>query len=111
MNILLEVDGAKGSAWENYQYVINRTVAGNTAYIERLQSDGKSAIEAAGELFVSGKVLTVKVPRAAVGLGGQKRFTVNFKVADHVTKYDDIMDYYVNGDSAPIGRLNYTFSV
>ena len=111
MNILLEVEGAKGSAWENYQYVINRTVTGDVTYIERLKADGKSEIEASGELYVSGKVLTVKVPRSAVGLSGQKKFTVNFKVADRVTKYDDIMDYYVNGDSAPIGRLNYTFSV
>lgn len=111
MNILLEVEGAKGSAWENYQYVINRTVTGDVTYIERLKADGKSEIEAAGELYVSGKVLTVKVPRSAVGLSGQKKFTVNFKVADRVIKYDDIMDYYVNGDSAPIGRLNYTFSV
>jgi hypothetical protein len=32
-----------------------------------------------------------------------------FKIADNVTRYGDIMDYYVNGDSAPIGRLSYSY--
>ena len=31
------------------------------------------------------------------------------KVADNVTHGDDIMDYYVSGDSAPIGRLSYEY--
>ena len=34
---------------------------------------------------------------------------VYFKVADHVTHPDDIMDYYVSGDVAPLGRLGYGY--
>lgn len=33
------------------------------------------------------------------------------KATDHVTHPEDIMDYYVSGDSAPIGRLGYTWKV
>ena len=34
---------------------------------------------------------------------------IEFKVSDNVTNYDDIMDYYVTGDSAPIGRLSFSY--
>ena len=37
-------------------------------------------------------------------------FTLYFKVADSIEKEDDIMDYYVSGDSVPMGRLVFTYS-
>lgn len=39
----------------------------------------------------------------------RKILAFEFKVADNVTQYTDIMDYYISGDSAPIGRLNYAY--
>lgn len=108
MNIFIEVDGAKGSAWENYQYVLNRTVSDKYSMLERLSKDGGSELLGVADLEVYDKYMTVRVRRELLGLTNE-HFTINFKVADHVTNYTDIMDYYVNGDSAPIGRLNYTF--
>lgn len=112
MNILIEIEGLKGNNWENYQFVINRTVDGKKTAVERLKRNGSSeSIAGYGEFNVRDNVMTVAVPREFIGLADKESFTMNFKVADHVTNYTDIMDYYVNGDSAPIGRLNYTFGV
>ena len=109
MNILLEVDGLDNySSWENYQFVINRTVNGNKSSVENLKSDGSSVKIGEADIAVNGKYLAVSVPRKVLGLT-KTDFCFRFKVADHVVNYTDIMDYYVNGDSAPIGRFNYTF--
>ncbi|MCH5718991.1 hypothetical protein [Niabella hibiscisoli] len=52
--------------------------------------------------------MQVAVPLQAIGLTANQ-VALEFKVADHVTKYDDIMDYYITGDSAPIGRMNFAY--
>ena len=57
---------------------------------------------------LSGNKMQITIPRAALGLSG-KTVSFSFKVADNVTKYDEIADYYVSGDSAPIGRLAYSY--
>ncbi|MFQ7078240.1 MAG: hypothetical protein ACLRSW_10065 [Christensenellaceae bacterium] len=49
----------------------------------------------------------MQIPRAAVGAAADG-FTLRFKVSDHVVEYKDILNYYVQGDAAPIGRFNYT---
>ena len=104
MNLFLGV-GAGG--WNNFQFVVNRTVNGNTALIERLNGEGE-AVSTAGkaEIRVSGNHLIVQIPLKALGVSDD--FTLTFKVSDHVTDYADILSYYVDGDSAPIGRLSYT---
>ena len=109
MNILLEIDNLGNySSWENYQFVINRTVNGKKSSVENLKSDGSSVKIGEADIAVNGKYLSVSVPRTVLGLT-ETDFCFRFKVADHVINYTDIMDYYVNGDSAPIGRFNYTF--
>ena len=52
--------------------------------------------------------MVVAVPLSALGLTAESCH-IEFKVSDNVTKCDDIMDYYVSGDSAPIGRLSYSY--
>ena len=48
----------------------------------------------------------VSVPAALLGLPGP-RTRFSFKVSDHLTRPFDRMDYYISGDSAPIGALDF----
>ena len=48
-----------------------------------------------------------RVSKKALGITGS--FKINFKIADNVTDPADISSYYITGESAPVGRLNYTF--
>ncbi len=106
MNLLLNTY-ASGNNFEGYQYAINRSADGNAASVEvctggyTWQEIGKATI-AYGENFI-----TLQVPRSVVGLENSIKF--EFKVTDNVTTPSDIMEYYVSGDSAPIGRLNYAY--
>lgn len=108
MNILIKTDDSEGKAFE-YDYVINRypTVNGITT-VERIAADGKKVMAGKAAYSVSGKTLKVTVPLEALGLEkGKAHFA--FKVADNVTNPDDIMDYYISGDSAPLGRMSFTY--
>ena len=98
------------SGWNGFDYVVNRTVTGNTASVERLGTDGEtSGVTGTAQLYRNGRYLVISVPRKAVGMDKNK-FSFSFKVADHVVGYTDIMNYYIQGDCAPIGRFGYTVS-
>ena len=108
MNILVKTDDSSDKAFE-YDYVINRypTVNGVTT-VERICSDGRKVLSGKATYSVSGDILRVTVPFGALGLeSGDVHF--GFKVADNVADPDDIMEYYVSGDSAPIGRLSFDY--
>lgn len=108
MNIFLSTGGGEG--WNGFDYVINRTVSGKEGTIERLGTDGEGKeIAGMARLFVAGRYLAVSFPRASVGLD-KEEFTLRFKVSDYVVAYTDILSYYVQGDSAPMGRFGYTVS-
>ena len=83
-----------------YDYVINREY-GKICRIE----NGNYAV--AGDVYVSGKVMTIAVPLSAIGQTGNLP-AIRFKVSDHVDS-SDVMNFYIQGDSAPIGRLSYTY--
>lgn len=51
---------------------------------------------------------TYSVPLEDLGLKPGESFTLEFKWSDN-RQSDDPMDFYVNGDAAPRGRLNWTF--
>ena len=108
MNILVKTDDSSDKAFE-YDYVINRypTVNGVTT-VERICADGRKVLSGKATYSVSGDILRVTVPFGALGLeAGDVHF--GFKVADNVADPDDIMEYYVSGDSAPIGRLSFDY--
>ena len=108
MNILVRTDDSSDKAFE-YDYVINRypTVNGVTT-VERICADGRKVLSGKATYSVSGDILKVTVPFEALGLeAGDVHF--GFKVADNVADPDDIMEYYVSGDSAPIGRLSFDY--
>lgn len=116
MNVFLSGGEPSLKGWESYEYVINRKVdasSGKTAVIA-LKSDGSSGkITDYADYTVNKNVMCLRIPMKAVGFNpGSLVFPTEcfyFKVADSVEKYTDIMDYYVSGKSAPMGRLSYYY--
>lgn len=107
MNIFLSTDSSL-PGFSGYQFVINRTPEGNMTSVEK--STGGYAFESVGQakIRVEGNVMQVAIPLSMLGLTFDN-VHFEFKVADHVTNYEDIMDYYVTGDVAPLGRLNFGY--
>ena len=111
MNILLNVRSNKDKGFENFNFVLNKTadLPNGKTEISRFTGNGyQTQVAGTGDLRVSGKVMYVKVRLADLGLSSTDRY-ISLKVSDNITVQDDIMDYYISGDSAPIGRLAYSY--
>jgi hypothetical protein len=109
MNLLLKTEDGIENAFGGFQYIINRSPDGNgKTTIER--SLGGYQWEKVGEAAyaVQGNVIMYSIPLSALSLTADNCY-VRLKACDNVTAYDDIMDYYVSGDSAPIGRFAYAY--
>ncbi len=95
--------------WEGFDYVINRVSLGSQAILER--SKGGWDWEAVGNVnySVSGNTLQIEVPKALLGIESDS-FRLNFKWSDNMQNDGDIMDFYLYGDTAPLGRFTYQFT-
>ncbi len=57
----------------------------------------------------SGNEITIKIPKSELGLG--EKYKLYFKWVDTRAAIVRVEDFYINGDAAPIGRLNYVFEI
>lgn len=113
MTLYLDTDRSKKTGWEGYDFVINRLSApAGKATVERYlptATPGSYTWETVGKatLHVKGDTLTIGVPRDLLGLAEQP-LNFEFKWSDNMQS-PDVMDFYANGDTAPLGRFNYLF--
>lgn len=108
MNVLINA-GQSDKNFAGYNYVINRNPnADGTTSIERSTGGYNWESVATAEYKVYGNVILYSIPLSALGLDPDCCY-IQFKVTDNVTKPEDIMDYYISGDCAPIGRLSYSY--
>lgn len=99
--------GADSDNWCGYDYVISRTSMG---IIEKRTADGWTAVGTVDYNY-SGNQLQYMIPLSAIGLLGGQESTIEFKWADNYQGEDDIFSFYLNGDVAPYGRLNYVYTL
>ncbi len=105
MNVLIKTSDTIDDTFAGYKYIINRNPGGNgTTSIEMFSGGWTAAGSANYKIF--GNTIVYSIPLSALGLTKDNCY-IQLKVADNVTNPDDIMDYYISGDSAPIGRLSY----
>ncbi len=112
MTLYLDTDRNKATGWEGYDLVIGRLPGKRGRLtVERYlptATPGSYTWEVIGEAAcrVSSDTLTLALPRALAGFG--RRLNFEFKWSDNM-QAPDVMDFYQNGCSAPIGRFNYLF--
>lgn len=109
MMLFIDADRDKSTGWNGYDFIINR----------KSPKDGKVFIEkcagpswewsgtATGRYTVNGNVLEIAIPKSALNVGNDLDF--EFKWNDNMQTPGDIMDFYINGDTAPGGRFNYVY--
>jgi hypothetical protein len=51
----------------------------------------------------------LRIPLESLGISNADAMEFQFKWVDSVTVIDSVEKMYTDGDSAPIGRLNYLF--
>ena len=106
MNLYINVDRNKATGWEGYDYAVNVNGKG---VISAFNSNEFTLTDiGVAEINISGKYLTVKIPRALINEAGIADF--EFKWTDNIEANGDLMLFYTEGNSAPVGRFNYLYT-
>ena len=111
MLLLIDVDRDKATGWNGYDLIVNRTSPhGKKAVIEK-NVGGRWEWEAVGEskFAVNGNKLELAIAKQLMNLTGDD-VDIEFKWNDNMQENGNIMDFYVNGDTAPGGRFNYVYT-
>ncbi len=110
MRLFINTDGNPTNGWNGFDYVINRTgvTAGTTTLEQSTGGWNWSTVNANIIYSISGKEMMIQIPRNDLGLIGDP-VNIAFKWADNMQNDGDVMDFYVNGDTAPDGRLSYAY--
>ncbi len=112
MRLFINTDRTYKTGWEGYDYIINRvSPTADTATLEKWVGsdveDWKWQKAADVKYTVSGNEMMIAVPRSVIGTEGN--VDIEFKWNDNMQQQGDIMDFYNNGDTAPIGRYAYHY--
>ena len=113
MRLLINTDRAYKTGWEGYDYILNRvSPTENTATLEKWVGsetfDWDWETVAQVEYTLSGNEMMIKIPKTLMGIT-EDSIDIEFKWNDNMQMQGDIMDFYNNGDTAPIGRFNYRY--
>ena len=111
MMLFIDVDRDKTTGWNGYDLIVNRTSPhGKKAVIEK-NVGGRWEWEAVGEskFAVNGNKLELAIAKQLMNLTGDD-VDIEFKWNDNMQENGNIMDFYVNGDTAPGGRFNYVYT-
>ncbi len=109
MNVWISANG--GSGWENFDFLINRSPAGQTTSVEAFNG---SSLERVGEakFFVQANYIFYAVPLSALGLSSSDE--IGIKITDNIEVFSEDFStdsFYTTGESAPCGRLNYAYKL
>ena len=106
MQIFINTDRNRATGWEGYDYAVNLLGKGVLSKFP----DGSFDSAKIGDIeqTVSGSVLQVKIPRSFLDETGT--IDLEFKIADGINVAGDVLNFYIDGSSAPMGRYNYLFT-
>ena len=113
MTLFIDSDRNKATGWEGYDLAVNRLAPsrGKTSVEKYLPTavPGSFSWEKIGsaDIKISKNTLQIAVSRDLLNATGKLNF--EFKWSDNMQEAT-VMDFYVNGDTAPIGRFNYLYA-
>jgi hypothetical protein len=110
MMLLIDTDRNKSTGWNGYDFIVNRVgPKGNRAFVEK-NVGGRWEWETVGSarLAVNFNKLELEISKSTLGVNDL--IDLEFKWNDNMQENGNIMDFYVNGDTAPGGRFNFVYS-
>ncbi len=111
MMLFIDTDRDKSTGWNGYDIIVNRvSPKGNKAIVEKNVA-GRWEWEPIAEtkFAVNNNKLELEIKRSLLNLSS-KEIDIEFKWNDNMQENGNIMDFYVNGDTAPGGRFNFDYT-
>lgn len=111
MMLFIDTDRDKSTGWNGYDFIVNRiNPKGGKVVVEKNVDNRWEWTSIAETKFaVIHNRLELEIPKSILKLTG-KKVNIEFKWNDNMQENGNIMDFYVNGDTAPGGRFNFVYS-
>ncbi len=113
MQLYLDSDADAATGWYGYDYIVNYAArdASVTSIAQYNGRDNAFSFAESGELAyrVEENRMMIAVPLSMLDIDNYEEIEIQFKWADSKTPYDEMEDFYCDGDVAPLGRLNYVY--
>ena len=111
MMLFIDTDRDKATGWNGYDIIVNRVSPKGKKVIVEKNVGNRWEWEAVAECKFAVNVdkLEFAIPREVLGIDGEE-VDIEFKWNDNMQDNGNIMDFYVNGDTAPGGRFNFVYS-
>lgn len=111
MMLFIDIDKNKSTGWNGYDYIINRKSPTEKEVIVEKNIGNRWKWEEVKEssYVVNNNILEIEIDRKTLRVKG-KKLDFEFKWNDNMHENGNIMDFYVNGDTAPGGRFNFVYS-
>ena len=113
MQLFLDVDSNVETGWYGYDFIVNYNASEDftTSVAKYTGTDGKYGFTDCGTVSyrVKDNQMMIAVPMELLGVTYYNQICMQFKWADSDTLLDEMADFYIDGDMAPLGRLNYVY--
>ncbi len=106
MHLYINADRNYATGWEGYDYAVN---IGGTGKVSQFTDKAYTLTEVGtANVNIANNVMQLSVPRSLLGETDIMDF--EFKWTDYLECNGDILSFYVEGSSAPMGRFNYLYT-
>ena len=111
MLLLINSDVDYQTGWNGYDFIVNHTVLSTReTTVQAHSGDGFKWSNPQTISYVSkGNDMHLAIPAEILGVNTSEPFMIDFKWVDNSLSTGDIMDLYVDGDTAPNNRFNYRY--
>ena len=111
MMLFIDTDRDKTTGWNGYDIIVNRVSPKGKKVIVEKNVGNRWEWETVAECKFAVNVdkLEFAIPREVLGIEGEN-VDIEFKWNDNMQDNGNIMDFYVNGDTAPGGRFNFVYT-
>jgi hypothetical protein len=111
MMLFIDTDRDKSTGWNGYDFIVNRVSPSHSKVVVEKNVGNRWEWTSVAEtkFAVNNNRLELEIPKSVLGLLG-KAVNIEFKWKDNMQENGNIMDFYVNGDTAPGGRFNFVYS-
>ncbi len=113
MQLYVNADADASTGWYGYDYIVNYKAEDTftTTVAQYNGQDNSFSFKKIGEVSyrVKDNEIMIAVPLELLGIENYYAVELEFKWADSTTTYNEMEDFYCDGDAAPLGRLNYVY--
>jgi hypothetical protein len=109
MWLLIDVKDDDTPNWEGFNFIVNRNISSaRETSIEACKDGWDWKHIGHAHYRTEGNQMHIAIQKKLLGIKGNS-FVIEFKWIDNTQKPSDILDLYINGDSAPNGRFRYRY--